>query len=94
MQYNVHEAKTQLSKLLEKVEQGEEVIIARNGKPVARVQAIEQPKPKERVFGMFDGQIWIADDFDEWTPDLEEMFYGGEISPPDEEKTVSKKEDK
>ena len=78
MQYNVHEAKTQLSKLLEKAEQGEEVIIARNGKPVARLATLLEEKPKVPVFGSSRGQIWISDDFDEWTPDLEKMFYGGD----------------
>lgn len=81
MQVNVHEAKTQLSKLLDKVEHGEEVIIARNGKPAARLSRIEPEQPKERVFGNMRGQIWIADDFDAWTPELEEMFYGNDTFP-------------
>lgn len=68
---NVHEAKTHLSKLLEQVERGEEVIIGRAGKPVARlVPYVEAPRP--RVPGAMRGRIAIPDDFDatpEWLVD-------------------------
>jgi prevent-host-death family protein len=60
---NVFEAKTNLSKLLDRVEQGEEVIIARSGKPVARLTQLEPPRRPVR-FGGLKGKIWIADDFD------------------------------
>lgn len=53
---NVHEAKTQLSRLLEQVEAGEEVIIARAGKPIARLVPLEQSKPKRQP-GRLKGQI-------------------------------------
>ena len=79
MQVNVHEAKTQLSKLLEMAESGEEVIIARNGKPAVRLEPVRETKKPNVIFGMFEGQGWIADDFDDWTPELEEMFYGGDL---------------
>jgi prevent-host-death family protein len=46
MQVNIHEAKTQLSKLIEAAERGEDVIIARNGRPVVRMQALPQRKGK------------------------------------------------
>jgi prevent-host-death family protein len=60
---NMHEAKTQLSKLVSAAESGEEVIIARAGKPSVRiVQVVEVETPK-RVFGHWEGQGWIADDF-------------------------------
>lgn len=60
---NIHEAKTQLSRLLERVEAGEEIVIARAGKPVARlVPYAEGGAP--RALGSMRGQIWIADDFD------------------------------
>jgi prevent-host-death family protein len=61
---NIHEAKTQLSRLLAKVAAGEEVIIARNGKPVARLVEFES-KPKRRTLGKDAGRIWISDDFDD-----------------------------
>jgi prevent-host-death family protein len=59
---NVHEAKTQLSRLLERVEAGEEIIIARAGKPVARLIALTQDKP-QRTPGRLKGQIRIPDSF-------------------------------
>ena len=65
---NVHEAKTQLSRLLVRVELGEEVIIARAGKPIARLVAIAVP-PQRRVPGSGRGEIWIAPDFDALLPD-------------------------
>ena len=67
---NVFEAKTQLSKLLERVERGEEVIIARAGKPVARLTGLRAEPEKRKIrFGALKGKIWIADDFDDPLPD-------------------------
>jgi prevent-host-death family protein len=60
--YNVHEAKTHLSRLLEKVAEGEEVVIARAGVPVARLVPV-QPTTK-RELGFERGRVFIADDFD------------------------------
>ena len=61
---NIHEAKTHFSKLLAQVSAGEEIIIAKAGKPVARLAPI-QPKPtKKRVPGIDKGKIWMAEDFD------------------------------
>ena len=75
MTVNIHEAKTNLSKLIEKVEAGEEVIIARAGKPVARLLPIEQPMPARRVPGSASGQIWVADDFnDPLPPEIQRYF--------------------
>lgn len=51
---NVHDAKTRLSELLVRVERGEEFVIARAGKPVARLQAVEPPAPRKRQFGFLD----------------------------------------
>jgi prevent-host-death family protein len=64
---NVHEAKTHLSRLLLRVAGGEEIVIARAGKPVARLVPIE-PKPR-RVIGQDDGLFEIPDDFDAPLPD-------------------------
>jgi len=65
---NVHEAKTQLSRLLVRVGLGEEVIIARAGKPIARLVAFADA-PRQRVAGSGRGEIWIAPDFDAPLPD-------------------------
>ena len=63
-QINIYEAKTQLSKLLAHVEQGEEVVIARAGKPVARLVPVQQAGTK-RQFGQDQGLYEIPSDFDE-----------------------------
>ena len=64
---NVHEAKTHLSRLLERVERGEEIVIARAGKPVARLIPVE-PATRRRPIGKYKGQIWMSEDFDEPLP--------------------------
>ena len=64
---NVHEAKTHLSRLLERVESGEEIVIARAGKPIARLVPLGPPTPRA-LFGRDRGKIWISDDFDEPLP--------------------------
>lgn len=65
--FNTFEAKTQLSKLIQMAEQGEEVIIARAGKPVVRMSR-HTPEKKPIQFGSLKGKIWIADDFDDPLP--------------------------
>jgi len=78
MEVNIHEAKTHLSRLLQRVAAGEEVTIARSGVPVARLVAVE-PQAK-RPLGFARGEIRIADDFDAPLPDdLLAAFYGGKI---------------
>ncbi|HVT58650.1 MAG TPA: type II toxin-antitoxin system Phd/YefM family antitoxin [Thermoanaerobaculia bacterium] len=74
---NVHEAKTHLSRLLRRVEAGEEVVISRSGKPVARLVPIAEPK-RPRELGRDRGRIWIADGFDAALPD--ELLAGFEGS--------------
>jgi prevent-host-death family protein len=64
IEVNIHEAKTHLSRLLAQVEAGEEIIIARNGEPVAKLVAIGKSS-KKRVLGQYRGQVIIADDFDD-----------------------------
>ena len=65
---NVHEAKTHLSRLLARVERGDEIVIARSGRPVARLIPLRSKTP-ERVLGGARGEVWIADDFDAPLPD-------------------------
>ena len=67
-QVNIYDAKTNFSKLIERVEAGEEVIIARGGRQVARLTALASDRPKIR-FGVLKGAIHIPDDFDEPLPD-------------------------
>ena len=70
---NLHEAKTQLSKLVELAGQGEDVVICKAGKPVARLIAYEQKKMK-RVPGILKGKIKISADFDELPDDFKKYF--------------------
>lgn len=60
---NIHEAKTHLSRLLEEVAAGGEIIISKAGKPIARLVPLASARPRPR-FGALKEQIWIADDFD------------------------------
>ena len=66
---NIFEAKTNLSKLIAKAEKGEDVVIARAGKPVVRLTRLETAKRKPIRFGGLKGKIWIADDFDAPLPE-------------------------
>jgi prevent-host-death family protein len=72
---NVYDAKTQLSKLITRVELGEEITIARNGRPVARLVPLAQRRP-DRVPGLLAGQITISNDFDELTDQDARDWYG------------------
>ncbi len=74
---NIHEAKTHLSRLLQRVMAGEEIVIAKSGRPVARLVPFGA-KPEPRVPGSAKGEIWIAPDFDAPLPDdLLNAFEGG-----------------
>jgi prevent-host-death family protein len=64
IEVNVHEAKTNLSRLLAQVEAGEEVIIARSGEPVAKLVAVPKPS-KKRVLGADRGRVEVSEDFDD-----------------------------
>lgn len=73
----IHAAKTQLSKLIARVEAGEEVIIARRDKPVARLVPIEPAKPK-RQFGSMKGKVWVGPEFFDPLPEEELRLWEGE----------------
>jgi prevent-host-death family protein len=70
---NISEAKAELSALIEAVQNGSEVIIAKAGKPVARLVAFRGPA-KPRVPGSMAGEIWIAPDFDILPDDMAAAF--------------------
>jgi prevent-host-death family protein len=83
---NIHEAKTHFSKLVSRVEAGEEVIIARGGKPVAKLVPVALPKKVPAPFGFAKGSVlYIADDFDAPDPEFEDLFYNGPLMTPAEE---------
>lgn len=78
---NIHEAKTHLSRFVEKAAAGEEIIIAKAGKPLARLVPL-QSMSSQRSLGMFKGQLNVSDDFD--TPLSDEViaqFENGSINP-------------
>jgi prevent-host-death family protein len=70
----MHEAKTQLSRLVQLAETGEEVIIQRSGRPAARLVALQPRRRVADAFGVLRGQIELADDFDELPADFAEHF--------------------
>ena len=79
---NIHDAKTNLSKLIERALAGEEVIIAKAGKPLVRLQPIEVAKPNGRrgILGSMRGKIAFADDWDspETNAEIERLVYEGD----------------
>ncbi|ENO84007.1 type II toxin-antitoxin system Phd/YefM family antitoxin [Thauera linaloolentis] len=79
---NVHEAKTHLSRLLEIVERGEEVVIARAGRPVATLAVYRPGKRRIAPPGSLSGRDWrMGDDFDEPIDELFAAFQGEDTSP-------------
>jgi prevent-host-death family protein len=64
-QVNMHEAKTHLSKLVERVEGGEEIVISRAGKPAAKLVPVPQSKPGKRTLGLWKGKFEMPSD-EEW----------------------------
>jgi prevent-host-death family protein len=70
----MHEAKSQLSRLVDLAEGGEEVVIQRSGRPVARLVALQRRRPVADAFGSLRGEIELADDFDELPTDFAEHF--------------------
>lgn len=79
MEVNIHQAKTHLSRLLRRVAAGEEVTIARAGKPIAKLIAAGPPGGT-RPMGMDSGKIWMAEDFDAPDPALEALFYDAPLT--------------
>lgn len=70
---NIHEAKTHLSRLVERVEAGEEITLARAGRPVARLVPYRARREPRRP-GLWRGQVWIGPDFDEPLPEFDQAL--------------------
>ena len=100
MQVNMDEAKLKLTELGELAWRGEEVIIAKAGKPFLRLTPYDEQRhqesgterPRRRTLGLLEGQIWIAPDFDDTPEELIDLFYDGEVFP--DEDAESDKENK
>jgi prevent-host-death family protein len=73
---NVYEAKSHFSELISRAEAGEDIVIARHGRPVVRLIPVAAPRP-DRVLGAAKGQIWMSDDFDELSSEDDIAWYGG-----------------
>lgn len=77
---NIHEAKTQLSKLVEEASKGEGFVIAKAGKPVVKVIALSAPTGRQvRRLGFMAGQISVPDGFDRMGRDEIEGLFGGDV---------------
>lgn len=74
MEVNIHEAKTHFSKLLERVALGEEVVIARAGKPVAKLVSIQAERPRFKL-GSAKGEFVVPEDFNDPLPKETEDLY-------------------
>jgi prevent-host-death family protein len=83
---NMHEAKTHLSKLVERAESGEEIVISRAGKPAAKLVPIK--KLGRRKLGGWEGKVWMAPDFNDFDKEIERMFEESEIFPGENSKGV------
>lgn len=76
---NIHEAKTHLSRLVEQAARGEPFIIARAGKPLVKVMALDAPEGREQKrLGFMSGQIVVPDDFDRMGEQEIAQLFGGE----------------
>lgn len=84
-QVNMHEAKTHLSRLVGRVEAGEEIVISRAGKPAAKLVPVASPKPGKRKLGGWEGKVWMVSEEEMKKVDQEiaEEFYGPEIEWPE-----------
>lgn len=81
---NIHHAKTQLSKLLKRVEAGEEIIIGRAGRPIARLTPYEGNTLEPRQPGGWEGKVAIAEEFDTLPDELIDAFYTSRLFPDNE----------
>ncbi len=77
---NVTETKAELSALLVMVENGEDVIISRAGKPVAKIVKVDQ-RTEPRKLGLLKGQFKFSPDYDEADMEIEKLFYEGDLEP-------------
>lgn len=84
-QVNIYEAKSQLSRLVDEVEAGAEIVIARNGRPVARIVPLQR-QVHDRVPGSLAGRIWVAPDFDEVDEELLDLMENGPVFPEQQER--------
>jgi prevent-host-death family protein len=81
MEVNIHHAKTNLSRLILQAEAGEEIIIARAGKPAVKLVPVAAVKSRKFKAGALKGRLFVPDNFSDPDPELEALFYDGPIFP-------------
>jgi prevent-host-death family protein len=81
-QVNMHEAKTNLSRLVERVEGGAEIVISRAGRPAAKLVPVETPDLTRRKLGVWEGSGVTVEDFDAIDSEIEKLIDESEIFPP------------
>ena len=81
MEVNIHHAKTNLSRLIVQAEAGDEVIIARAGKPVVKLVPVTAPTPRKFKAGALKGRLFVPDNFLDPDPELEALFNDDPIFP-------------
>jgi prevent-host-death family protein len=81
MEVNIHHAKTNLSRLIVQAEAGEEIIIARAGKPAVKLVPVLAAKPKKFKAGALKGRLFVPDNFLDPDPELEALFNEGSVFP-------------
>jgi len=79
---NISDAKSRLSRLIDQAAAGNDVIIARSGKPIARLTAIDKKQKHMIGFGALEGKGWIADDFDDPLPEEIQAQFEVPFDPP------------
>lgn len=80
----MHDAKSNLSRLVERVEAGEEIVIARNGKPVAKLVPIREENRMGELLGIWKGRVWMADGWEETPQEIIDSFYESKLFPDEE----------
>lgn len=80
---NISEAKANLSRLLQEVQQGKEVIIGKAGRPIATLNAYRVDTSPRKLGGSWEGKVHMADDFDQTTDAVIDAFYNSPIMPDD-----------
>jgi prevent-host-death family protein len=89
MEVNIHQAKTNLSRLILRAEAGEEVVIARAGKPAVRLVPVQAPAARKFKFGALKGRLVVPGNFLDPAPELESLFYDGSIFPDSAEPEIA-----
>ena len=84
-QVNLYEAKTHLSQLVDEAAGGEEIVIAKNGKPFVKLMAVKSPAARKRQLGQLKSKVQLGAGFDSADAEIERLFYDGDLNDPGRE---------